>query len=174
MTARRNVPPSQNRRKKAFPPQGEGAEHSEADEVKRLPPRPALWKCRMERKSPPQPHCEGSIPPHPSANAASFPLGGSLGRGGTQSFSCIGFALILLQRVYSICIIFGISTNCYPHGFKKALARHKIKRVLYLPFVSFRKIFRSAIFHLTPERRPLSWKKAVLLPPLPAGCIWAI
>ena len=51
-----------------------------------------------------------------------LPLGGSLGRGGKQSSSCIGFALILLKRIYSFCIIFKISTNCYLHGFKKPLS----------------------------------------------------
>lgn len=154
-------------------PQGEGAEHSEADEVERLPPRPALWKCRMEHKSPPQPHCEGSIPPHPSANAANFPLGGSLGRGGKQSFSCIGFALMLLKRIYSFCIIFKISTNCYPQGFKKPLSSQN-QASLVSTICIFSQNIPICNFYLTPERRPLSWKKAVLLPPLPAGCIWAI
>ena len=56
------------------------------DEVERLPPRPALWKCRMECKSPPQPHCEGSVPPHPSANAASFPFGEAWGAAESSPF----------------------------------------------------------------------------------------
>lgn len=175
MTARRNVPPSQNRRKKSLPPQGEGAEHSEADEGERLPPRPALWKCRMERKSPPQPHTakvrfhliRRRTPP-------ASPWGGSLGRGGTQSFSCSGFALILLKRIYSFCIIFRISTNCYPHGFKKPLSVTKSSESYIYHLYLFAKYSDLQFFHLAPERRPLSWKKAVLLPPLPAGCIWAI
>lgn len=174
MTARRNVPPSQNLRKKAFPPKG------------KVPSTARRMRWSACRRGPRYGSAEWSANHRRSLTAKvrfhlirrltppASPWGEAWGAAERSPFHASGFALILLQRIYSFCIIFKISTNCYPHGFKKALVRHKIKRVLYLPFVSFRKIFRFAIFHFTPERRPLSWKKAVLLPPLPAGCIWAI
>lgn len=174
MTARRNVPPSQNRRKKAFPPKGKVP--STARRMRwsacRRGPRygSAGWSANHRRSLTAKVRFHLIRRRTPPAS----PWGEAWGAAERSPFHASGFALILLKRIYSFCIIFKISTNCYSHGFKKPLSVTKSSESCIYHLYLFCKIFRSAIFHLTPERRPLSWKKAVLLPPLPAGCIWAI
>lgn len=122
MTARRNVPPSQNRRKKAFPPKGKVP--STARRMRwsacRRGPRygSAGWSANHRRSLTAKVrfHLIRRLTPPAS------PWGEAWGAAERSPFHASGFALILLQRVYSICIIFKISTNCYLQGFKKPLS----------------------------------------------------
>lgn len=173
MTARRNVPPSQNRRKKVFPPKGKvpSTARRMRQSACRRGPRygSAGWSANHRRS------LTAKVRFHLIRRRT--PPASPLGKPGARRKAVLFMHRICVDSIEAHLFILYYIQNQYKllsAWIQKALVRHKIKRVLYLPFVSSRKIFRSAIFHLTPERRPLSWKKAVLLPPLPAGCIWAI